>query len=126
VAKILICDDDPVCREILGQILSIDSHEVVEFNCGTAFLAGYAEHFSQHSAPQAVFLDFMLGDMTGADLLKELHDNVDVSKTALILLSANNHLEMRTIEGEVKPDFFLEKPFVASTVLNALKEYSKV
>ncbi len=125
MGKILVVDDDPVCREILGQILISASHEVITYDSGTSFLAGYKEHFSATSKPQAVFLDFMLGDMTGSDLLLEMKTNVDLSKTALIILSANSHYEMRVIEAEVQPDFFLEKPFIPSTVIDALNNHTK-
>lgn len=118
--KILIADDDPVCREILSQILMSGSYEVVAYTSGTDFLSGFKSQFKDLNKPVAVFLDVMLGDMTGIDVLGQIR-GYDVTKDIpVIMLSANSRVEVRAIHGGPEPSLFLEKPFIAPTVLSAL------
>ncbi|MCC6953657.1 MAG: response regulator [Deltaproteobacteria bacterium] len=114
VLNILVADDDPVVRHILGAILRGSSHTVDLAENG----AGALQALKTDTPYDAIFLDMMLGDMTGAEVLKSIRDSGVTSK--VIMLSAHQRDEAAKLNADLPPDYFLEKPFVASDVAEAL------
>lgn len=120
--KIVIADDDPVCREILTQILSSREYEVCAFDCGLAIMDSLPSLLDSENPPVLIFLDVMLGDTTGIKVLEFIRYELLDKKTPVVMLSANSKHEVTAIHGGPEPELFLEKPFVADTVLSALDE----
>ena len=119
--KILITDDDPVCREILSQILMSGLYEVIAYTSGADFLSNFKNQFTGDDKPVAIFLDMMLGDTTGIDVLGHIKAHDATKDIPVIILSANSATEVKALHAGQEPSLFLEKPFTGVTVLSALK-----
>lgn len=113
--RALIADDDPIVRHILGAILKNAGFEVELAENGARCIATL-----DSSAPfDVIFLDMMLGDMTGMDVLGKIRPGVSAP---VVMISAHQRDEALKMVGETKPSAFLEKPFVAQTVEEALMD----
>src|SRR5439155_1478276 len=67
--RVLVVDDEPDLRTLLRFMLELDAR------CGSIAEAGDAEtavREAERVAPNAVILDFMLGDATAAEMLPDL------------------------------------------------------
>jgi CheY-like chemotaxis protein len=119
----IIIDDDPVVQTILAAIL--DSFEINSqcADSGASGLALLKQSIAEGRRPALVFLDMMLQDMTGIEVLKEIRALGDLlSGIPVVMLSANSKEEVMGFAGTTPPDEFLEKPFTATAVGNLLRE----
>jgi two-component system response regulator AtoC len=113
---IIIADDDPVVRHILGSVLKAGGHRVEAFASGTALLEGLAK---RQEIADLVFLDLQLGDMTGAVLEPRIRE-VGAGKTRIVVLTANSESETKQLFPTLTPDEFLEKPFTPQVISELL------
>lgn len=67
MAKILIVDDSALTRKMLKSILTKTEHEVIEASGGMEAIKLYSAE-----RPDLVFLDLVMKDMHGFDVLKKL------------------------------------------------------
>ena len=113
---IIIADDDPVVRHILGSVLKASGHSVEAFASGAALLEGLS---ARGKVADLVFLDLQLGDMTGAELEPEIR-KVGAGKTRVVVLTANSESETKQLFPTLTPDEFLEKPFTPQLITDIL------
>ncbi len=118
--KVLIVDDDLVVRHLLSAMLQGSGYDVHAVDSGGACLEYLRASKTSGTPPNTIFLDLMLGDMPGTEVMKEIRVIFDSQPIPIIMLSANPQIETLGIEPGLKPDFYLEKPFVKATVLSAL------
>lgn len=118
----LVADDDPVVQHILGAILEAESYQVKTLSSGKACLDYVTALLSTEdtAALDVIFLDVLLDDMSGIEVLTKLRA-CSKKLPPVIMLSANSHDEVFDGSELVSPDFFLEKPFVSETVVQALE-----
>ncbi|WP_113702210.1 response regulator [Nonomuraea lactucae] len=113
--RVLVVDDDfMVARIHSGYVARVPGFEVVgTAHNGADALAAAAEH-----QPDIVLLDIYLPDMSGLDVLKELHD-VDV----LVISAARDVPTVREAmrRGAVN---YLIKPFTATALAERLQQYA--
>lgn len=62
--KVLVVDDDPVIRILVGECLMAKGYEVTAVECGREFFESLAKAY-----PDVVVLDFYMPEMTGMDIL---------------------------------------------------------
>ncbi|MDO5494661.1 MAG: response regulator transcription factor [bacterium] len=101
--RVLVVEDEPHMREIVGFVLDHHGYEVV--------LEGSAEagwRRIQHERFDAMVLDVMLGDVSGIDLCVRIRSR---SRTPIIFLSALSTPEERIAGLEAGADDYLGKPF---------------
>jgi CheY-like chemotaxis protein len=81
--KILVVEDNPDSREILGLILQRMGHDVIKAqNSKEAITCSIADH------PDLIFMDLGLPDLDGVDTTAELKRNPDASHIPVVGLSA--------------------------------------
>lgn len=117
-----ICDDDPVVQMILTAILNSMEYEVTTVSSGKECLEAFS---SGTLNPGVIFLDVQLGDTTGPEVLDRLDESLGSRRPPVILLSANPEAEMNTFITRVHPEAYLEKPFTAAKVKDALQSLNK-
>lgn len=105
VGSILLVDDDPVLREILGEGLSRFGHEVHGVGLGQEAI----QLIRQRSFDSAL-IDFELPDMTGVALYYIMKSFRARMAQATVFISG--HSGIRTLLPRAAT--FLEKPFTAS------------
>lgn len=117
--QILIIDDDPVVRMLLGECLKVNGFTVEAHESGKT---GIPWLISQTNKPSLVFVDLMMPDMTGFDIIKQIRADESVAKIPVILLSAMADKKLDAQAGENKPDRYLEKPWDMTKLLATISE----
>jgi DNA-binding response OmpR family regulator len=103
VAKVLIVDDEPNIREVVGLYLRRDGHEVVSATDGEEALRVFGE-----SEPDLVVLDLMLPKLSGLEVCRRMRAQWRVP---LIMLTARGEEEERVVGLSLGADDYVVKPF---------------
>jgi DNA-binding response OmpR family regulator len=103
VAKILVVDDEPNIREVVGLYLSRDGHDVVSATDGEEALEVFRE-----SGPDLVVLDLMLPKMSGLEVCRRMRTD---RRVPLIMLTARGEEEERIVGLSLGADDYVVKPF---------------
>jgi len=103
VAKVLIVDDEPNIREVVGLYLRRDGHDVVSATDGEEAL----EVFLQ-AEPDLVVLDLMLPKVGGLEVCRRMRAE---RRVPLIMLTARGEEEERIVGLSVGADDYVVKPF---------------
>jgi len=103
VAKVLVVDDEPNIREVVGLYLRRDGHAVVSAGDGDEALRLY-----QQTQPDLVVLDLMLPGLSGLEVCRRLQAN---RRVPLIMLTAKGEEEDRIVGLGVGADDYMVKPF---------------
>jgi two-component system OmpR family response regulator len=104
MSAILVVDDEPHIREIVGSYLAREGHSVTYAADGDAALASASD-----SPPDLIVLDVMLPGRSGFDVLRELR--ASGSQAAVILLTARDDVIDRVAGLEIGADDYVTKPF---------------
>lgn len=103
--RILIVDDSPVLRIMLGEMLRGLGHTVVaEADTGAAAVKAYQEH-----KPDLVTLDISLPDADGISVLKDLR-RVD-PRARVLIVTGNDQKKILEQATALKALGLLRKPF---------------
>lgn len=100
---VLLVDDEPMVREVLGTYLRHDGFEVAEASDGDEAIALLSER-----PPDLVLLDLMLPKRHGLDVLRHVRSSGDVP---VILLTALGEENDRITGLELGADDYVVKPF---------------
>jgi DNA-binding response OmpR family regulator len=103
VAKILVVDDEPNIREVVGLYLRRDGHEVVSARDGEEALKVFGE-----SGPDLVVLDLMLPKVSGLEVCRRMRAE---RRVPLIMLTARGEEEERVVGLSLGADDYVVKPF---------------
>ena len=104
--RVLLVDDDPVVRILLGEFLSSRGHEVASMASGEECFNHLAEQI-----PDILVLDYQMTNISGLEVLKTLRADPRTKDIPVILLSANNDTEKTANKQNVHADHYLLKPF---------------
>jgi len=102
-ARVLLVDDEPMVREVVGQYLQRDGVLVHEVADGAAAL-----DWLRANTPDLVVLDVMLPEVDGLAVLAEIRRTSDVP---VILLTARSEEVDRIVGLELGADDYVVKPF---------------
>jgi len=103
MAKILVVDDEPNIREVVGLYLRRDGHEVIVASDGDEAL-----RLHRQQQPDLVVLDLMLPRVGGIEVCRRIQAE---RRTPLIMLTARGEEEDRIIGLGVGADDYVVKPF---------------
>ena len=104
--KVLVADDDPLIRMLVEQMLGASGFEVQAVDGGTPCLEALGQDL-----PDILFLDLMMPDLSGVEVLKNLRSSENMKKLPVVILSASLAGD-RVMDGsDHAPDGFVEKPF---------------
>lgn len=114
MATILIVDDEPNIRRMVGALLSAEGYEVREAASGRQAIAKAAE-----DEPDAVMMDLMMpGELDGMAALAKLR--VEHPELAVIMMSGRAGLSDAVNATKLGAVNFLEKPLTPEGVLFAI------
>jgi DNA-binding response OmpR family regulator len=108
-ARILVVDDEPTVREMVGLNLRADGHTVVFASRGDEALA-----VARETDPDLIVLDVMMPGRDGLEVVRTLRGE---STVPILLLSARGEEMDRVIGLEVGADDYLTKPFAMRELL---------
>ncbi len=103
MAKILVVDDEPNIREVVGLYLRREGHAVVPASDGEEALRLYRQ-----ARPDLVVLDLMLPKVSGLEVCRRLGAE---RRVPLIMLTAKGEEEDRIIGLGLGADDYVTKPF---------------
>ena len=103
MARILVVDDEPNIREVVGLYLRRDGHAVVEAADGEEALELYGR-----TSPDLVVLDLMLPKLSGLEVCRRLGAE---RRVPLIMLTARGEEEDRIVGLSLGADDYVTKPF---------------
>ena len=104
MSSILVVDDEPHIREVVGSYLAREGHEVRYAADGDAALASALD-----DEPDLIVLDVMLPGRSGFDVLRELR--TAGRRSAVIMLTARDDVIDRVAGLEIGADDYVTKPF---------------
>jgi two-component system response regulator ResD len=107
--RVLVVDDEPIVREVIGRYLEHAGFRVDAAADGETALEKIGEH-----APDAILLDLMLPRLDGLDLLRALRLG---SSVPVIILSARSSERERITGLELGADDYVVKPYSPSEVV---------
>jgi len=116
MAKILIVDDSPFTRHLLGVIVKMGGHEVI----GNAEDGKQALELFKSLRPELVTLDWLMPSKSGETVLKKMIHLDPDAKVIMITGWANKSIEGRVLEAGAKA--FLEKSNAQKDLLTIIEQ----
>lgn len=114
--RILIVDDDPAIREMLGLALKRDGFDFME--AGTTLEARASIN---SKTPDLILLDWMLPEQSGFEFARSLRKDVSHGQTPIIMLTARDEEEDKIAALEAGADDYVSKPFSVSELIARIK-----
>ncbi len=105
--RILIAEDDSVCRSVIERMLKKWGHDVVVACDG---LAAW-QILQREDAPKLAILDWIMPQMNGPEVCRQARDLVREEPTYIILLTVKDRKEDVVVGLESGADDFIPKPF---------------
>ena len=104
--RVLVVDDLPDMRSLLGTLLKENGYTIVEAGDGQEALA-----LASRQSLDLMITDWMMPEMSGPELIASIRELPEKQGLPIILLTANAD-ERARIEGvDTGADAFLSKPF---------------
>jgi diguanylate cyclase (GGDEF)-like protein len=108
--KVLVADDDPINREVLGELLKPEYTVLLAKN-GMQTLEKAAR-----LAPDLILLDVLMPDMDGYEVLRRLRADPQTSHIAVIFISGLDRPEDEANGLNMGASDYIAKPFNATVV----------
>jgi CheY-like chemotaxis protein len=115
--KVLLVDDDPVVRLLVEDCLQKEGYEVTLCENGKSCL----EALDHGDKPDILLLDVIMPEMNGFQVLEHMKNTPELSSVPVVLLSANTSTESTPLDGSLKSEHFLQKPFHMKEILNIVR-----
>jgi len=103
-AQVLVVDDDPIVRDVLGRYLTRAGYEVRAVGDGRAAIDEYDRH-----PPDLVVLDLMLPVLDGFEVFRRVRSRG--RRTPVIMLTARGEETERVVGLDSGADDYVAKPF---------------
>ncbi|MDM8557787.1 two-component regulator propeller domain-containing protein [Candidatus Parabeggiatoa sp. HSG14] len=116
---ILIVDDDPINRQVLVNIMSLQNYTIYQAESGADALA----HLDKKGKPDLILLDVMMPQMTGYEVTKKIRKTWQADKLPIILLTAKNQMADLVIGFESGANDYLTKPVSKDELIARLKTH---
>ncbi len=114
--KILIVDDEPSLRQMLGFALMGTG-----FACLEAADAAQAETIIASDRPDLILLDWMLPGVSGADLARRLRRDARTRRVPIIMLTARGEERDKVNALDAGADDYVTKPFSTRELVARIK-----
>ncbi|TGL47409.1 response regulator [Leptospira wolffii] len=114
-ARVLVCEDNPDLSDYISSLLK-DFCTVMSAKNGEEGIA-----LVRSWSPDLVLSDVMMPVKDGIELCREIKSDPDLSKTVVILLTAQTHRDAMIRGWEAKADEYLFKPFHPEELITRVK-----
>ncbi len=115
--KILVIDDDPICSSLLLSILG-DDYQVTTANSGIQ-----TTELATSLQPNCIFLDIMMPDKNGYQVLKDIKDNDLTRAIPVIIISSLNDNSDENLALRLGAQDYIFKPITPADVYSKLKRH---
>ena len=114
--SILVIDDDPAIREMVGMALTREGYDMLE--AGSAL---EARQIIASRKPDLILLDWMLPGQSGFEFSRQLHSDNAHPSPPVIMLTARDQEADKIAAFEAGADDYVSKPFSVSELLARIK-----
>ena len=114
--SILVVDDDPAIREMVGMVLTRAGYDILE--AGSAL---EARQIIASRKPDLILLDWMLPGQSGFEFARQLHSDNAHSPPPVIMLTARDQEADKIAALDAGADDYVSKPFSVSELLARIK-----
>ena len=115
-ATILIVDDEPDIRELIGEILADEGYAPILAAC-----AAEARERRIESDPDLILLDVWMPDSDGISLLREWREQ-DTPLCPVVMISGHGSVEAAVEATRYGASDFIEKPVSMARLLNTVRK----
>ncbi len=115
--KIVLVDDNPVIRRLYTRLF-----QKAGFNIMTASTGREGESLILKEQPDAAVVDYLLGDITGLDVCRDVRENESGQAVKLILFTADDSLQVHDEAMEAGADVVVVKSPDAAEIVNLVAE----
>ena len=116
--RILVVDDEPHIRRVLGTILTSHGFDVTEAKDGTEGM----DAVQSDAEYDFILLDFMMPGATGLEILARVRADSRRAETPVIILTAKGQDTDREAAMAGGADDFLTKPFSPKKLVARIRE----
>lgn len=113
-ATLLVADNDPAVRKVLGRVLETEGYKILSAEDGEGALTAVFE-----GAPDLVFLDIYMPRLSGLDVLYRMRAEGD--RTPVIVISGRPHATM-VQDSKVLGARFVAKPMDMEEILGMVAD----
>ena len=117
--KILIVDDEPDIVKVLSKIVEISGYQVVSASNGEEALKAVREE-----KPELVLLDYMMPDMTGLDVLKEIKKFSE--EIYVVMVTGRGSEEVAASVMKAGASDYIIKPFVKDQIVTVIRDTLRI
>jgi len=114
-ATVLIVEDDPDTREMLGKFLELEGFQVETAANGQQAL----DRLENGAAPGVIVLDLMMPVMDGWEFAQRLRTKTHLPRIPIIVLSADRNVSNKA--AEIGAVGHLAKPFELNDLLDMVR-----
>ena len=119
--KVLIIDDEPATVELFSKFFQIKGYTAVGANNGTNGLL-----MAKVEQPDVVILDYMMPDMDGHEVLRQVRAIPELAQLPVVLVTAHADPEGPTLARKHGADGYLNKPVRFPDLLAELNRVYKL
>ncbi len=113
---VLIVEDEPAQREVLAYNIRAEGFDVVTAAAGDEALAAVRE-----TPPDVIVLDWMLPNVSGIEVCRQLKMGADTARIPIIMLSARSEDTDKVRGLETGADDYITKPYSIAELLARLR-----
>jgi signal transduction histidine kinase len=117
--KILVVDDEPDIVKVLSKILELSGYEVA-----AAYGGAEAVKAAREQSPELILLDYMMPDLTGLDVLKEIKTFSD--EIYVVMVTGRGSEEVAAAVMKAGASDYVIKPFVKDQILTVVKDTLRI
>lgn len=110
--KLLVVDDNEINCDVMQEILTAKGHQVTSALGGRAAL-----DYLRNERPDLVFLDLMMPEVSGEDVLKTMRQDPSLRDIPTILITARASEEDRLLGLALGADDYIAKPIISEEVV---------
>ena len=114
--RVLVVEDEAAIRDMLAFNLGRAGYEVLSAATGTEARSSMADRY-----PDVVLMDWMLPDMSGLELTRQLKRDPETREIPIIMLTARVQEDDRVAGLEGGADDYITKPFSPRELLARIK-----
>ncbi len=104
--KVLVVEDDKDIQEIIEYNFTSEGYEVITCSDGED-----AVELIRHETPDLVVLDWMLPNLSGSEILRQVRSSKKIRKTPIIMLTARTEELDKLKAFDTGADDYITKPF---------------
>jgi len=119
-AHILVVDDSPTIRAVLGKMLAQDGHVVLKAADGES-----AIELARSELPDLIFLDIVMPGMNGFAVLRALRREALTHDIPIVMISGNLQATEQFYVQRFGADDFMKKPFGRGEVFARLQHLTQ-